>query len=528
MSSRSLTYAPGEWTGVVTPQVWGLVLIPLDDARVADVWDAAGLGIDDILDVLARHGLRSLPGFVLVEADGNQRRYLVRAPAVLTVDEQPVSPNASGPWTEGVLPDATARLRLSASGSTAGMALPTSSGVSPVDALMVDLSADSPSATSSTAPDPESESIAELEPEEPEPEEPESGDPEPAATEESGESGDHAAEYYQLLVSSTSDLETLRAKLNDADAAEAENPKDPEPATPGHQDGATGIWTDELADLDAVPEVTEGAGSSPEPTSPEPAEPPADDAAGTPARASGLIDGLPWASGSSAVGAVTPPTPAPPASTPAAPYPSLPQPPSMPRPPVEATPPTAPAATSPPDGGHEADADAVTTSRAALLRQLAEERPLGPSVLAVQCPRGHLSPSYAVACRICGAQLPEQTPVEVARPPLGRLVLSTGTSVLLDRGVIFGRAPHSDIADAAMRPNLVRLVESGEISRMHASVTLDGWQVLVRDLGSQNGTIVTLPGAEPEQIRPNQDHTLEPGSVVSLADVVTFTYEIGE
>jgi hypothetical protein len=122
--------------------------------------------------------------------------------------------------------------------------------------------------------------------------------------------------------------------------------------------------------------------------------------------------------------------------------------------------------------------------------------------------------------------LPDQEPQQVLRPSLGRLKLSNGSTVLLDRGVVFGRSPESPIEDPAERPHLVRLVESGEISRMHASVSLDGWQVLVRDLASQNGTFVTLPGGEPEQIRPQHDYGIEPGSVVSLAEVISVTFEI--
>jgi hypothetical protein len=52
--------------------------------------------------------------------------------------------------------------------------------------------------------------------------------------------------------------------------------------------------------------------------------------------------------------------------------------------------------------------------------------------------------------------------------------------------------------------------------------------VLVRDLGSTNGTTVTLPGQEPVRLRPTEDQGIEPGTVVTLADEVELTYEVQE
>ena len=41
------------------------------------------------------------------------------------------------------------------------------------------------------------------------------------------------------------------------------------------------------------------------------------------------------------------------------------------------------------------------------------------------------------------------------------------------------------------RPHLVRLASAeNDISRNHAEVILEGWHVLVRDLGSTNGTLL--------------------------------------
>ena len=50
--------------------------------------------------------------------------------------------------------------------------------------------------------------------------------------------------------------------------------------------------------------------------------------------------------------------------------------------------------------------------------------------------------------------------------------------------------------------------------------------MLVRDLGSTNGTTVTLPGQEPVRLRPSEEQGIEPGTVITLADEVALTFEV--
>jgi FHA domain len=152
---------------------------------------------------------------------------------------------------------------------------------------------------------------------------------------------------------------------------------------------------------------------------------------------------------------------------------------------------------------------------------------IGPAVPALICPAGHVNPPSEARCRNCGATLPPD-PVVVPRPVLGVLRLSVGDMISLDRDVVMGRNPKLDApgADGEERPHVVRLSgEDGDISRTHLRVTLDGWHVLVTDLNSTNGTLVTLPGREPEQLRPGQPVPIKPGTVVTLADGIDFRYE---
>jgi len=171
----------------------------------------------------------------------------------------------------------------------------------------------------------------------------------------------------------------------------------------------------------------------------------------------------------------------------------------------------------------------VTTDRGSLLPTTSEGAD-GPVVLAVLCPAGHASSPHASACRVCGRDIPPQQPFQTPRPRLGVLRISTGGVVPLDRGVLLGRAPrvNADLPPNA-RPHLVRLASvDNDISRNHAEVVLEGWHVLVRDLGSTNGTTITLPGEAPVRLRPTEDQGIEPGTVISIADEVTLIYEVDE
>ncbi|MET0999655.1 MAG: FHA domain-containing protein [Marmoricola sp.] len=145
-------------------------------------------------------------------------------------------------------------------------------------------------------------------------------------------------------------------------------------------------------------------------------------------------------------------------------------------------------------------------------------------VLAARCPAGHWTPVFARLCRVCQAPVPEQAPVEIPRPNLGVLRLANGDTIDLDRGAVLGRAPRP--LDGVERPNLINLESFGrDVSRLHAQIVLDGWNVLVRDLGSANGTTVTLPGRMPERLVAHDLYPLEAGATIEIAEVATIRFE---
>ncbi|MFD4639055.1 FHA domain-containing protein [Lentzea sp. NPDC058436] len=149
----------------------------------------------------------------------------------------------------------------------------------------------------------------------------------------------------------------------------------------------------------------------------------------------------------------------------------------------------------------------------------------GPQLVrAKKCPAGHLSSDYAVHCRVCEVPLPEQDAAMLPMPVLGLLRLSNGDTITLDRNVVMGRDPSGDRRGV----NLVQVGRENdtEISRTHVEVRLEGWDVLVRDLGSMNGTSVARPGCPPQKLAAHIEEFLYPGTRVVLGDQFSFTFEV--
>ena len=207
----------------------------------------------------------------------------------------------------------------------------------------------------------------------------------------------------------------------------------------------------------------------------------------------GMIESVPWAS-------ARPPVPPPPAHL----DPSSTLPPRALMSTITIPPPLPPGASEPPPGPVIPE-NTETIRRGSLsppVRAPALTDRIGPTVQALVCLAGHVSPPNSVTCRVCSEPLPPQEPVLAPRPALGILRLSTGDVITLDRSVVMGRNPRSEL-EGDERPHVVKLPGGdGEISRTHLVVTLDGWHVLLTDLQSTNGTMVGLPGHRPERLRP--------------------------
>jgi hypothetical protein len=146
----------------------------------------------------------------------------------------------------------------------------------------------------------------------------------------------------------------------------------------------------------------------------------------------------------------------------------------------------------------------------------AEEIPGAPIVLGVHCKNGHFTDPDARSCVVCGAGISRRSaaPQRGPRPALGVLILDDGAAVDVDGDYVIGRDPGREPSVSAGEARPLRVVDAeSTVSRVHARVHLDGWQVLLTDLGSANGTRIQQPGAKAEQLLdPRVPVPLQPGA----------------
>ena len=104
----------------------------------------------------------------------------------------------------------------------------------------------------------------------------------------------------------------------------------------------------------------------------------------------------------------------------------------------------------------------------------------------------HLNDPRATTCRLCRLPIAAGAAhVEGLRPPLGRLTWDNGETDSLPGAVLVGREVGLDAAVVA--GELAPLVPSGpndSMSRVHAELRPSGWDVVVIDRASTNGTFV--------------------------------------
>jgi len=150
-----------------------------------------------------------------------------------------------------------------------------------------------------------------------------------------------------------------------------------------------------------------------------------------------------------------------------------------------------------------------------------------PRLLGVWCDAGHVTSPDNSECRVCGLPVPPQAPILVARPPLGVLIFDNGDRVEVDRPVVLGRDP-KEVSSADPEKPVLHAVASatGQVSRTHAEIRADGWDVVLTDLDAMNGTALTLPGASPMAIEPGVPTVITPGGRVDLGGETGFVFEV--
>lgn len=241
-----------------------------------------------------------------------------------------------------------------------------------------------------------------------------------------------------------------------------------------------------------------------------------------------LIDEVPWArSGGAASGGAPAPVAAPAVVSAPAQGPGG----------VSAAPPLPPAPPSFPPGAaqdDDLDHDGHTVFRSELPTGVPQGAPQaapaappanGPRVLARMCPRGHANPPTRTHCMSC-EDLISGDAASVPRPALGRLRLPSGETVLLDRNVILGRQPSVSRVSSGDMPHLVQVDSpKRDISRSHAEVRLEGWNVVLCDLNSSNGTVLLREGQSPRRLGQAETALVLSGDVAELGDQIYIVFE---
>jgi hypothetical protein len=147
----------------------------------------------------------------------------------------------------------------------------------------------------------------------------------------------------------------------------------------------------------------------------------------------------------------------------------------------------------------------------------------------VYCKNGHFNDPEARYCAVCGISMGQLTKIRQKgnRPPLGVLILGDGSVCQVDADYVIGREPTLDSAVADGRARPLRLMgASGVVSRIHARVELDGWQVFISDLNSANGTQILPPGERnPISLQPGVRTPLAAGTQIRLGGEYGLQYD---
>jgi hypothetical protein len=103
-----------------------------------------------------------------------------------------------------------------------------------------------------------------------------------------------------------------------------------------------------------------------------------------------------------------------------------------------------------------------------------------------------------------------------------------GRVIALDRAVYVGRSPRSPRITSGLVPELVAVPSPRrEVSATHLEILEEGRAVVVRDLGSTNGTRVSSPGAAPSLLGPGSSRVVAAGTMLDLGDGIVLEIVAG-
>lgn len=580
----TLRYAPGEARALVRGGAVVLLPAPVDAPVLEQLWDQLGAepGVVEVLQVLTGafgSSLRTVPPFAVAVVTDRRAHVAVRGALSVTLEvaggeRLHVDGDDVTTWSERVVDDvADLLVRTGAEPVAAGQelvagpgALPLTSGAVLADVVAWRLVPRSSADAAATEAEPAATGASAAAPAAEEP----SAAPaaaEPATAPVAPEPPATAPVEPELPEEPVSPVATVRpseetiapvlttyGSLGVPPAPTAEPVPEPEPEPDddyAHLWGSTVLRTvedaavradddedgaDDDASAPSAPPTPEPRVQEPAPVPPPPATPPAPSGPAEPLAAGGLIAGVPreW-TGATPAAAHRAWTVGPDDEDPA---PAVPADVALGNAPEQGA--------ADPSSGVDHDGHTVLSSAIADLRAAAEqaavpappapEAPVVPAftappapgqqqILARTCSQGHANPPSRETCALCDAPLEGDAALAV-RPPLGRVRISTGQTVELDRGVVVGRRPRTPRTQAADLPRLVTVPSpQQDISRSHVEISLEGWHVLVSDMATTNGTTLLRAGHPPRRLHPSEPVLVVDGDVADLGDGVTLTFE---
>ncbi|WP_420110875.1 FHA domain-containing protein [Pseudactinotalea sp.] len=501
------TYGPGEWTALAHGGRAAILDPAIDAESVAQIWESLSQGgsLESWLEVLAGHGLASLPSFGFVEPGDDGVRVVVRGEVTALVEDYEIAAGGMRTWREHVAPaDTGVVLQVTAAEVSypliGGMVLASTLQVGDLpEPIVEEDAADEETAVAPEGADVDSGGAAVVAGaagagagEVPDQDEPEHDEASEAVDEsEPAESADPVEQTEEPQQADVAE------QADQADVAEAAGD---EPAEAGAEvepdfvlDDDEGVADDEDVVVGGQPEGVDAAAAAPQPWAvPAPPAPQADQW-GPPVQQAGDAAGFeqpeqPWQPQQAE------PRPEQPwQAQAAAAQPWQPEQPWQPQ----------QQAAQPADLG---DHDGYTM-RASDLPQ----------------PEGGQDPEAVADHTLAPAHEDEHSDQGGgAGGPALQLSLSTGQQVELDRPALIGRAPESSRFGFGETPRLVTVPSpQQDISRTHVEIKLEGDSVLVTDLRSTNGTVVVLPGSPPRRLHPGESVPVPDGTVIDLGDGVT-------
>lgn len=141
------------------------------------------------------------------------------------------------------------------------------------------------------------------------------------------------------------------------------------------------------------------------------------------------------------------------------------------------------------------------------------------------CARDHFNNPAAAYCMVCGLPMQHLTDnlVRGPRPTLGFIVFDDGSTFGLDRSYVIGREPV--IGDSGESEPLILHDNNETLSRTHAELRIEEWNLQLVDLESTNGTYIWDQTFERwNQLAPGHPVVLNSGDTVALGRR-TFVFE---